>query len=412
MSPDQTPFGSRKHMARAERERRMRRYITVGISITAVLVVALIGYGWVNQAIIFPGQTMAVVNGVEITNEDFQARVALAQLNLLEQYQSTQQLMAFFGGDAELQARIQQDLGRIEQQLTNPLILGQQVLESMIQDVIIADEAEELGIEVSEADVDQSIEEVFGFYPAGTPTPQATSTLRATHTPAPTEAAQTEQAPTRTPSPVPSATAVGTARPSATPYTQEAFEQNFRNYMNSLREYGISEQEYRSFVRSDLLREAVRDHFAEQVERVQEQVHARHILVEDLETAEQVLGRLEEGDSWDALAEEYSQDTSNNTQGGDLGWFARGRMVAPFESAAFEAQVGETVGPVESSFGFHIIQVLDRGQVPLSRSDYDQAVTRVFQEWLQEQRVDIDLHVEENWHTAIPTPPGQFSNPQ
>lgn len=399
-------------MARAERERRLRRYITIGISITAVLVIGLIGYGWVNQAVIFPGKTMAVVNGVEIRNEEFQARVALAQLNLLDQYQSTQQLMSFFGGDAELQARIQQDLGRIQQQLTNPLILGQQVLESMIQDVMIAEEAEALGIEVSEADVDQAIHEVFGFYPEGTPSPLATSTLRPTHTPAPTEAALTEQAPTRTPSPVPSATAVGTARPSPTPYTQEAFQENFRNYMDSLRGYEINEQEYRSFVRSDLLREAVRDHFAEQVERVQEQVHARHILVEDLDTAEEVLDRLEEGDSWDALAAEYSQDTSNSSQGGDLGWFPRGRMVAPFEEAAFGAQVGETVGPVESSFGFHIIQVLDRGEVPLSQSEYDQAVTRVFQEWLQEQRVEVDLQVEENWHTAIPTPPGQFANPQ
>lgn len=398
-------------MARAERERRLRRNIVIGISITAVLVLGLIAYGWISQAVIFPKQTMAVVNGVEITNEDFQARVVMAQLNLIDQHQSTQQLLSFFGGDPELSARIQQDLGRIQQQLSNPFVLGQQVLESMIQDVIIAERAAELDIEVTEAEIDQAIQEIFGYHPVGTPTAAATSTLSPTHTPAPTERALTEQAPTSTPSPEPSATEVGTARPTSTPFTEDAFQTNYHSYLDRLRGYGISEQEYRHIVRAELLREEVRDTFAEQVERSQEQVHARHILVEDLALADSILERLESGDSWDALAAEFSQDTSNSDQGGDLGWFPRGRMVAPFEEAVFEALVGSTIGPIESSFGFHIIQVLDRRALPLRQSDYDQAVSRLFQEWLQEQRVNVDFQLEDSWHTVIPTPPVSFGLP-
>lgn len=410
MSPDLAPFGSPKHLARAERERRLRRYILLGISATALLVVGLIAYGWIDQSILFPRQSLATVNGVEISNEQFQARVANAQLNLIEQYQSTQQLMALFGGDAELVARMQADLGRIQQQLSNRLVLGQQILESMIQDVIIADYAAQEGIEVSSADVDRAIHETFGYYPEGTSTAPATSTLGPTHTPAPTELALTEQAPTPTASPEPSATVEGTPRPSATPYTLEAFQTNFNRYMERLNGSGIGESEYRELVRADLLREEVRSSFAGQVQRTQEQVHARHILVEDEATAEEVLQRLDEGESWDALAAEYSTDTSNKEQGGDLGWFPRGRMVAAFEEAAFEADPRDTIGPIESSFGFHIIQVLEQGEMLLTQSDFDQAVSNVFQAWLEGQRAEIDLQVEDDWHIAIPTPPVSFGN--
>lgn len=88
------------------------------------------------------------------------------------------------------------------------------------------------------------------------------------------------------------------------------------------------------------------------------QVCARHILVESVEEAEQTLADLEEGGDFAALADERSIDPGS--QGGDLGCFERGRMVPPFEEAAFTAEVGEPVGPVESQFGQHVILVYDR----------------------------------------------------
>ncbi len=59
-------------------------------------------------------------------------------------------------------------------------------------------------------------------------------------------------------------------------------------------------------------------------------------------------------------AQRYSSDEANRDEGGDLGWFGHGRMVAPFEEAAFAAVLGDIVGPVESAFGMHLIQVIDR----------------------------------------------------
>lgn len=78
------------------------------------------------------------------------------------------------------------------------------------------------------------------------------------------------------------------------------------------------------------------------------------------EEAERVRAEIEAGLDFATAARQYSADSLSAAQGGDLGWFPRGRMVPSFEEAAFEAPVGEIVGPIETSFGAHLLQVLDR----------------------------------------------------
>ncbi|MFN2384230.1 MAG: peptidylprolyl isomerase [Gemmatimonadota bacterium] len=75
--------------------------------------------------------------------------------------------------------------------------------------------------------------------------------------------------------------------------------------------------------------------------------------------ADAVLAELRGGRPFDAAAREHSDDPGSAEQGGDLGWFTRGRMVAAFEAAAFGAPLGELTGPVETVFGFHILQKVD-----------------------------------------------------
>lgn len=80
---------------------------------------------------------------------------------------------------------------------------------------------------------------------------------------------------------------------------------------------------------------------------------------------EELLERIESGEDFAALADEFSQDPGNKGpdgegKEGDLGWFGRGQMVKPFEEAAFGASPGDIVGPVETTFGIHIIKVKDK----------------------------------------------------
>ena len=105
------------------------------------------------------------------------------------------------------------------------------------------------------------------------------------------------------------------------------------------------------------------EHEAEYFE--QEQVKARHILINNSDrspeeaaaSAESILERIRGGEDFAILARELSDDPGSKTRGGDLGFFTRGRMVKPFEDAAFDAAAGDLVGPVQSPFGSHIIEV-------------------------------------------------------
>ena len=112
-----------------------------------------------------------------------------------------------------------------------------------------------------------------------------------------------------------------------------------------------------------------------------EQVRARHILlqVSEQRTATQARSQLEEaklrldgGTDFATLAAELSDDPGSKARGGDLGLFGRGDMVAPFEEAAFGAQPGDIVGPVETDFGFHLIEMLEKrpgGTVELAQAE-------------------------------------------
>jgi peptidyl-prolyl cis-trans isomerase C len=84
-------------------------------------------------------------------------------------------------------------------------------------------------------------------------------------------------------------------------------------------------------------------------------IKASHILVEKEYEAEDVLKKLKEGSTFESLAKAFSKCPSGN-EGGDLGEFGKGQMVAPFETAAFALQVGEVSGPVRTQFGYHIIK--------------------------------------------------------
>jgi peptidyl-prolyl cis-trans isomerase D len=84
--------------------------------------------------------------------------------------------------------------------------------------------------------------------------------------------------------------------------------------------------------------------------------------------------QLEQGETFASLARTFSMDESNADNGGDLGWFGRGRMVPPFEEAAFGAEVGAIVGPVETRFGLHLIEVLGREEREGPSGDLEEQV--------------------------------------
>ena len=86
-------------------------------------------------------------------------------------------------------------------------------------------------------------------------------------------------------------------------------------------------------------------------------ISARHILVENQYEVDDILKKISEGESFEDLAAQFSKCPSGKS-GGDLGTFGKGQMVKPFEDAAFSLEIDEISGPVQTSFGYHLIQRL------------------------------------------------------
>ena len=136
----------------------------------------------------------------------------------------------------------------------------------------------------------------------------------------------------------------------------------------------------------------------------QEQIWARHILVPTKEEAIIVVLQLEE-EAWNDVAADVSLDTSNKDTGGDLGWFTRGQMVSEFEEAAFGLEIGQISDPIETEFGWHIIQLVDRDIRPLSQADYENKQNIYFDEWFNEIKENFDIKINIVWKDIVPDNP-------
>ncbi len=114
------------------------------------------------------------------------------------------------------------------------------------------------------------------------------------------------------------------------------------------------EQKVEAYLTEERLRAAYEERVGD--DEPSEEIRARHILVEDRETAEELIAELDEGANFIRLAERHSIGPSATT-GGDLGFFGRGAMVEPFDRAVFALEDGAyTQEPVQTQFGWHVIQ--------------------------------------------------------
>lgn len=424
------PIQTKKHLARLERERLYRRYLLIGSIAVVVLSVGLVIFGVLNERVLKLRQPVAIVNGERISTAAFQAQVRYARQSLISNAVNTYQFVQLLADNPDTQASFAGQLAQVQAQLS-PTILGQQVLDQMIDDALIRQEAKRRGITVTEEEITRAIQEALGYYPDGTPTPRPTFALKPTSTlsalqmtlvpptatptetsiPTPTHTPTATATTTPTPTTAPTATITPTFAPTPSPteYTLEGFRKQYQEVMDNLKtSIQFTEKDLRYIIASQLYREkvekAVLDELGVKLEA--EQVWARHILVADESLARELLQRINQGEDWSKLAAEFSTDTSNKDRGGDLGWFGRGRMVPEFENAAFALQVGEVVSqPVQTSFGWHLIQVLGHENRPLSESEYNSLKADKFEEWLQQLRESSDIEIREYWSERVPETP-------
>ena len=128
-----------------------------------------------------------------------------------------------------------------------------------------------------------------------------------------------------------------------------------------LEEWGETYEHAKREVRAQLIGMQMTERVVAEVPESAEQVHARHILVDTKEEAQHIRSQLQAGADFANLAKAHSQDKSTRDNGGDLGFFPRGILVASeVEEAAFSLQPGQFSEVITSPLGFHIVQVVER----------------------------------------------------
>lgn len=132
-----------------------------------------------------------------------------------------------------------------------------------------------------------------------------------------------------------------------------------------------------------------------------ESIEVSHILVEDKETAQEILDKLKAGEDFAELAKEYSTDTATAEKGGELGFITSGEMVEEFEKAAFALKVGEISDIVKTDYGYHIIKATDFKEA--KESTYEDSkelvkeaalaekISSEYSTWVQELKTKYDI---------------------
>ncbi|MBN1267272.1 MAG: peptidylprolyl isomerase [Anaerolineales bacterium] len=338
-----------KFLARAERERRQSQWILIGTIITGVAVLVLVGYALVYEFTLKPNQAVLTVNGEKISADGFRAEFLLR-----------------YDGESD------------------PQTVASSVLNTLTNQLLTVQEAEARGFEITDQDVQDTIYSYFGFYPEGTPTPYPSRTPDPDAEPtAAVEVDEEDAGDAAEPTPAPTPTA----------YTLEMFDENYQLFLDQWASQGIAEEDILESVRRGLYMDRLLNEFRAEIPKAEDQVWARHILVATEAEAQELLDRLDEDESWEDLALEFSLDTSNSANGGDLGWFTRDRMVTEFADAAFALEIGEISGPVETQYGWHLIEVLGHQEQVLDQYSFEYRVQAAYQEFLNTALEEAEVEI-------------------
>ncbi len=454
----------KRRVSRREREARRKRQLYLGMTGIGLLVVLILAIGLTNEYVIKPRHVLATVDGTKLRRQEYWK---VRSFELIEQAQQYTQFASFFEGQPEQQ---QQYLGLAAQaQAELETVWGSTdtndtTLTRMIDDQVYLKNIDDLGLSVTNQDVDQYILQQFApaDAPLITPTPTptliperaawATQTAEAAVSPTPTPAASSPApldpsiaspvADASSASPLPaegtpmgagdvvpegldgspspsnqvdaSPTAPsmeeGTPNPDQARATSEAAYDQFTEVQ--LDRAHMSRADYaRLIARPAVARQKVTDVLEAQIGQRAEQVHAAHILVGTEDLARSIREQLNQpGANFEQIAREQSTDTATAPNGGDLGWFTRNAMVEPFADAAFNLAPGSISDPVQSSFGWHIIKVYDhQADRPLTDEQIQRLKDDAVQEWLNAQKAETDIDAD-----IEPTPtsaPEQFQPP-
>ena len=403
------------YISRAEREAQLQKWVMRGVIAVAAVLALLVAITFANEQLIVPNRAVAVVHGADITVREFR------QEYLLERNRLLLQLNQFQSSGFDMQQLAQQEPYKTWLSEVNvPDQLGLRVINDMVDDRLLAREASARNVSVDEAALRQAVEEFFGFDPTQvaligvepTATPEPTITPTPFVSPTPTDT----PAPTETPEPA-ATSAEMTSEPEVTPQptvveptlsaeeVRENFEQNEQDYRDYFDRAGVSAETVDGFFERSALEAALADNLVPD-DGALLYADVRHILVDEEQTAMDALQALQQGESFAALARAISADPGSGARGGELGEAYVGNYVREFRQAIEDAEIGALVGPVNSEFGYHILQV--RSKEERSGSDIESQRQRAKQQELEQLRESLrednsdQFEIFDSWLDYVP----------
>lgn len=409
---------SRKEVLLARKQQRQTRQIRIAIIGIAALLGVVLLIGVINELFIRPSSPVAVVNGEEISMREWRDRVTLQRAQLII---GLEDLAETFGQDI---GQVQQFAGQQITLLEDPETLGQLVLDQLIDEHLIRQEAEVRGITVSEADVQEEIEASFNFFDGDVPTPLPTPTETIMPTPSLTPiptAVITEVIPTNTPFPSPTMGPTSTPLPTATAVSLESFQERFNETVEGFNNLGVDEAEFREVVEAQLYQERLIEELVEERELSDEamQVSFYYIAAQFEEDAAEVRSSIEETDfltTWNSIRSLPPTDTTEDSPiASEILWRTENEienLFAPeIAEAAFRlerSEASEIIMVPATEEGTtdrnYIIMVSGREIRPLSESAIRTAEQELLTSWLEEQRLS-GVETFERWRTNVPRRP-------
>jgi parvulin-like peptidyl-prolyl isomerase len=381
------------------------------------------------EALIRPNTGVATVNNQTINVAEFQKRVRIEHALLSSQISNElNQMAGLFGGINEaFQFLSQQESFNTrynEVQFVDTL--GLRVLNDMIDDRIVARAAENLGITVTDEEVEAKINEYFNYDPAETALIGVEPTATPTETITPTPFVSPTPSPIPTETPIPTATATETLPPDGTlptatlnitaaptePTPTLSATEVEGNYLTNRDEFFNNIQNLTGVSRSDIYDYfralTLRDKVAETVATAGTTalfVDARRIQVATQEEALDVLTALQSGENFATLAQSLSLDAATKDLGGELGWQPLFTYPEVVRTQLETTEIAALIGPVEIDGNFHIFQVRGREERDLEEDQIEQRQAEAFSAWLTEQREaeGTTFEIFDTWAENLPT---------
>lgn len=410
VAPRGVPIRKRR-VSRREIEARRQRMLRIGLAIAGIALLVILVGGALYENVLKPRQTLASVGGVAISREDYWKSRANDLYEQALQYQDFAQFMGLQQQNQYL-ALAEQSLQQLPE-VWGSTDVDPASLQKMIDDQVYLQGLADLGLEMTPDEVRTFA--LNRFAPPGaplipapvTPTLTAERAAMATSTAAAFAATPVASPAAATPAQATPVTAAEPGTPLATPIASPVTPEGTPNPVEAraTAEAGfarlesvlfpiahLNQADYDRLVAAPALaRQRVREALTADVGQSAPQVRAAHLLVPTREEAEAARTRIVEGgESFATVAEEVSTDQASAANGGELGWFVREEMVAPFADAAFSLEPGAVSEPVESEFGWHVIMVEETDpDRPLTDAQINRIEQAIADAWLQDKRAAL-----------------------